>query len=245
MDISGHSLVLLVLESSSWDRGKRLREDARQRYRGGVTGTVPTVPARVRAVLFDLDGVIRHWDRAPVRRIEAAHGLVPGALDAVALAPARLRPALMGTVTDAEWRAEVRREMVARFGAAAAEAVDEWNAVPGRVDAREVALVARVRARAAVALLTNATTRLELDLVDAGLDEVFPLVVCSSAVGAVKPEPAIYEHALARLGVDADGCGYVDDDAANVEAAAALGLHAVHFTGVADADARLTGLLQG
>jgi putative hydrolase of the HAD superfamily len=203
------------------------------------------VPAGVRAVLFDLDGVIRHWDRAPVRRIEAAHRLAPGALDAVAFAPARLRPALVGTVTDAEWRAEVRRELVAHFGPAAADAVDEWSAVPGRVDARAVALVARVRARAAVALLTNATTRLERDLVDAGLDEVFPFVVSSCDVGTVKPEPAIYEHALTRLGVDADRCGYVDDDAANVEAAAALGLHAIHFTGVADADARLTRLLEG
>ncbi len=209
-----------------------------------MTGTVPTVPARVRAVLFDLDGVIRHWDRAPIRRIEAAHGITPGAFDAVALAPERLRPALVGTVTDAEWRAAVSRELVARFGPAAAAAVDEWTAVPGRVDARAVALVARVRARAGIALVTNSTTRLERDLLDAGLDEVFPLVVSSSAVGAMKPEPAIYEHALARLGVDADECGYVDDDAANVEAAAALGVHAIHFTGVTDADTRLTRLLQ-
>lgn len=208
-----------------------------------MTATVPSVPARVRAVLFDFNGVIRHWDRAPTRRIEAAHGLPAGVLDGTALAQKRLGPALVGTVTDAEWRDGVRRELGARFGRDGADALDEWSDVPGRVDAHAVALVARVRARVGVALITNATTRLERDLIDAGLDEVFPFVVSSAVVGVVKPEPAIFAHALELLGVDADACAYVDDHLRNVEAGSALGLQAIHFTGVAAADARFTELL--
>lgn len=212
-------------------------------YRWGVTATVRRVPVRVRAVLFDFDGVIRHWDPASIALIETTHGLPAGAIHATALTPERLQPALTGAVTDAEWRNGVRGELVARFGPAGSAAVDEWSALPGRVDSRAVALVARVRARAAVALVTNATTRLDQEIVECGLDEVFPVVVSSSVVGVAKPDPAIFRCALDAVGVDADACAYVDDDPGNVSAGAALGLHAIQFTGVAEADARLSELL--
>jgi putative hydrolase of the HAD superfamily len=50
---------------------------------------------------------------------------------------------------------------------------------------------------------------------------------------AVKPDEAIYRHCLGELGLQAEEAVFVDDRADNVEAAAALGLHAVRYTGAA------------
>ena len=62
------------------------------------------------------------------------------------------------------------------------------------------------------------------------VDEIFELVVDSAFVGMRKPEPPIYHLTLERLGgVPAQRALFVDDNEGNVEAARALGMHAVHF----------------
>lgn len=57
--------------------------------------------------------------------------------------------------------------------------------------------------------------------------DVMSVVVDSSAVGMRKPDPAIYHHTLAELGVDAGRTAFLDDMAANVEAARAVGMHGI------------------
>jgi putative hydrolase of the HAD superfamily len=49
--------------------------------------------------------------------------------------------------------------------------------------------------------------------------------------GAVKPDPAIYLHSLEGLGLQPAEALFVDDRQDNVDAAEALGLQAVRFTG--------------
>jgi len=62
------------------------------------------------------------------------------------------------------------------------------------------------------------------------VDEIFELVVDSAFVGMRKPDAEIFELTLERLGgVSPASCLFVDDIEANVEAARALGMQAVHF----------------
>ena len=62
------------------------------------------------------------------------------------------------------------------------------------------------------------------------VDEIFELVVDSGFVGIRKPDPAIYELTLERLGdVAASDCLFIDDLEVNIEAARHLGMSAVHF----------------
>lgn len=56
------------------------------------------------------------------------------------------------------------------------------------------------------------------------VDELFDVVVDSSAVGLRKPDPAIYLLTCERLGVAPERCVFVDDLPPNLEAAAALGI---------------------
>ena len=63
------------------------------------------------------------------------------------------------------------------------------------------------------------------------LDEIFELVVDSAFVGMRKPEPAIYELTVERLGdgLQAQDCLFVDDFEHNCAAARELGMTAVCF----------------
>jgi putative hydrolase of the HAD superfamily len=67
------------------------------------------------------------------------------------------------------------------------------------------------------------------------VDELFDVVVDSSAVGLRKPDPEIYRLTCERLGVPPDECIFVDDLQCNVDAAAALGMETVHCMNPTDA----------
>jgi epoxide hydrolase-like predicted phosphatase len=62
------------------------------------------------------------------------------------------------------------------------------------------------------------------------IDEIFEVVVDSAFVGMRKPDRAIYELTLERLGgVRAEECLFVDDVDVNCETARSLGMRAVHY----------------
>jgi putative hydrolase of the HAD superfamily len=61
------------------------------------------------------------------------------------------------------------------------------------------------------------------------VDEIFEVVVDSSAVGTRKPERRIYEITLEQLGVPAEAVLFVDDLEINCDAARELGMTAVWF----------------
>lgn len=61
------------------------------------------------------------------------------------------------------------------------------------------------------------------------VDELFEVVVDSSAVGMRKPDPRIYLLTCEQLGVAPEGCVFIDDNADNVAAARRLGMETVHF----------------
>jgi putative hydrolase of the HAD superfamily len=77
------------------------------------------------------------------------------------------------------------------------------------------------------------------------LDELFELVVDSSQVGMRKPDPRIYRHTLAELGVEPGRAVFLDDYPGNVAAARAVGMEAILVTAdfesaIAELDALLT-----
>jgi putative hydrolase of the HAD superfamily len=61
------------------------------------------------------------------------------------------------------------------------------------------------------------------------IDELFEVVVDSAFVGMRKPDPAIYELTLERLGVAAEESVFVDDLERNCDTARSLGMSVVRF----------------
>lgn len=59
-----------------------------------------------------------------------------------------------------------------------------------------------------------------------GLEALFPRRYLSHEVGLVKPDPAFFRHVIADLSIAAHEALFIDDNAINVRAAQAEGLHA-------------------
>jgi len=70
----------------------------------------------------------------------------------------------------------------------------------------------------------------------------FRRIFVSAELRLIKPDPAIYRHVLAEIGVPAEACLFVDDSPKNVAAAQALGLHGHRFTGAAELGTELARL---
>jgi putative hydrolase of the HAD superfamily len=73
--------------------------------------------------------------------------------------------------------------------------------------------------------------------------ELFDVVVISAEVGMRKPEERIFRHTAALLGLEPAECVFIDDVEANVTAATAAGLVALHHTESAATAALLADLV--
>ena len=79
-----------------------------------------------------------------------------------------------------------------------------------------------------LAVVSNFDSRLPPLLDGLGLARFFDAVVCSGAVGAAKPDGAIFAHALAILGIDAHEALHVGDSRVNdYDGARAAGIEAL------------------
>jgi putative hydrolase of the HAD superfamily len=202
----------------------------------------------VEAFLFDLDGVLRVRDDAAIGGIEQRAGLAPGRFPALAYDLDRYGPALLGEVTDNDWRASVVGALIGDGVApdAAIEAVLDWSQDLGRVDPEVADVVAGLRAAGRqVALVVNATDRLELDLVVLGLDAAVDTIVSSARTGIALPDAAMYEIASGILAVPVPRCAYVGPRAELVAGAERIGMTGHLYDGVAGLRALVESLPTG
>jgi putative hydrolase of the HAD superfamily len=185
----------------------------------------------IRALLCDVDGVIRHWPN--MAGLEQEQGLPAGAVAAVAFEERLLIRAITGELTDEQWRSAVEAALGARYGQKAAQgAVAAWSAMRPRLDAEVVELLREVRRSMPVALVSNATTRLEKDLADQGIADIADVVANTSRLGFAKPDTRVFYAAARAVGVEPAQCLFVDDTVGHVEAARSIGMPALHFGNV-------------
>ena len=177
------------------------------------------------AYIFDLDGVVRHFDRMEEAAIERRHGLAPGSMIHAAFGSELGNEFICGRIDHPEF--EARLATVIGPGAAA-----ELLAMRPEVDHEVVSLIEALRADAPVALLTNGSTRTAHELAAAGLSAAFDMVVNSATLGIAKPAVEIYRHATGRLGVPPERTLFVDDRPLNIDGARTAGLVAHHFVGL-------------
>lgn len=190
------------------------------------------------ALLVDMDGVLRHWEN--VAGVDTALGLDPGTFVAVAMAEDSVRRANDGTLTHDQWRAEVSARLAADHGCDPDAVQAAWRDDAFSIDDEVVGLLRALKGTGVpVACVSNATTNLAADLEASGIADCFDHVVSSSDVRVMKPDAAIYQHAVELVGVPAASCLFVDDRRANVVGALAAGLPACRFTTVARLDATL------
>jgi putative hydrolase of the HAD superfamily len=188
----------------------------------------------LRALLTDLDGVVRVWPPDHAAGIERDHGLPAGTIAATAFAADLLEQALTGAISDKTWRDRIGQAIAERHGSDAALAVEAWSSFRGLVDLEVLSLLREVRGVMPVILLTNQTTRLAGDLEALAIADAFDAVASSAELGVVKPARAAFEAAWRLARVSPSECIFIDDRASNVEAARDLGMTAILHHNAAD-----------
>lgn len=185
-----------------------------------------------RALLIDLDGVLRLWPSSHAI-LEQTHGLPVGALNHTAFEPILLDEVVTGKISDETWREKIAERLtLAHPDANVSDAVATWSAGVGELNQLVFDLVKRLPADISVILVTNVTSRLNRDLEALGLANFFYSTVNASEIGFAKPSPEIFVAALKAANVAASEALFVDESTGNVAVAAQLGMRAFHFTSV-------------
>lgn len=193
-------------------------------------GAAPT-GAAVRLLLFDLGGVLIHYDPiGPLTR------LVPGAQtrDAVTRRWAgceALRRLETGRCAPAEFAAAVVGEF--RLNVTPEEFLENfalWDRGP-MTGAVELLRALRGGYRLACLSNNNAVHWSRLCRVFR-MDREFDATFLSHEIGVMKPDCRAYEHVLAAENVAASDVVFIDDNAENVAAARDLGIHAFRCVGI-------------
>ncbi len=76
------------------------------------------------------------------------------------------------------------------------------------------------------------------------LGSVFDEIIISCEVGMIKPDPAIFNLMLARLGVKAEESVFIDDRIKNIDGAKKMGFQTIFFTSKEQALKELAHILQ-
>lgn len=109
-----------------------------------------------------------------------------------------------------------------------------------RLDLSLVGAIREMKGDLTTAVISNYTPILRNKIVDWwGIGNAFDHLVISSEVGVMKPDPEIYRIALDRAGAQPEQSIFVDDFIENVQGAADLGIHGVHFQTPAQALAEI------
>ena len=74
------------------------------------------------------------------------------------------------------------------------------------------------------------------------LQRHFPIHFASHLIGLLKPDRAIFQHAIDHLGYAPERILFLDDNALNVEGARSVGISAYRVVGLAGVTAQLTAL---
>ncbi|MEV8070844.1 HAD-IA family hydrolase [Streptomyces sp. NPDC085995] len=197
-------------------------------------------------LILDFAGVLTADPLSVHRAWCESEGLPPGAWRATLNDDPegrRLYAALeIGEIDQAEWN----RRTAALLGVHVAPdnlMGRAWSAV---LPARRMAALARAAKSAGyrLALLSNSFGTDPFNpYQQAGIWDLFDVRVISEQARMAKPDPAIYELTLERLGLPAQACVFVDDHPRNLPPAEALGITTVLATDEAATVAELEVLL--
>ncbi len=204
----------------------------------------------IRAVIFDLGGVVMPSPLDVFRAYEARHGLPHRFISDVVVAGgdhgawSRFE---RGELDPSGFAAAFEEECARAGGRVAVAALlDEIAASP---DPHPEMLEALRRIRAHGLLTAALTNNWVTDDGDrsgtrlAGLGSVFDVVVESAVEGLRKPDPRIYELTCHRLGVGPGEAVFLDDLGVNLKSARELGMTTIKVSDVNEALAELAAIL--
>lgn len=183
----------------------------------------------IRHIVFDMGQVLIHFDHSMfIRRLGIEGGDAELLLREVFLS---LEWAQMdwGALTDAEAVRAICARLPERLHGAAEKLVTEWDRPILPMEGMYELVEALKAAGYGIYLLSNAGFRQHKYWSRIPCQRFFDGTLISCDVGFVKPERGIYEAFLAKFGLRAEECLFVDDAPANVEGARRCGMRGIVF----------------
>lgn len=199
--------------------------------------------ALIEAVLWDMGGVLlRTEDWGPRERLAQRLGRTRQQLEDLVFGGETGKAAQLGQISDSElWQTAA-----AALGVAPEDIpqIRQEFFAGDVLDRALVDTIRKLRGQVVTGVISNAWINLrETILLEWKIADAFDDLVISAEVGITKPDAAIYRLALDRLGLPAQGVAFVDDFERNVDAAAWLGIHAIHFRSAEQTKKELKKLL--
>jgi glucose-1-phosphatase len=184
---------------------------------------------KILAVIWDVGGVlVRTEDQTPRQQLAERLGITRQELSSLVFDSEPAIRATVGKGNEGEIWSQIAHHFSLNENEQAQVESEFWAG-----DVLDVALIAyirKLRGSYRCGLLSNAwpgtreTLQKRFDFLD-----VFDVLVFSGEVGIAKPDPAIFQLVLGKLGVKADEAVFVDDFPDNIAGAQKLGIHTVHF----------------
>ena len=199
----------------------------------------------IRAIIFDMGGVIlRSRDETPRIRLAQTLGWTHEELIQFVFGSETARKATVGEITEEQHWESLRF----RLGISPEEmhTFQETFWEGDFVDRELLGFIGGLRREYKTGLLSNAWSGARKAVTEKyhALD-VFDISIFSAEAGCAKPDPAIYWMILNQLGVQPPEAIFVDDYTPNVEAAAALGIHAIRFINLEQVRCEVIARLDG
>jgi epoxide hydrolase-like predicted phosphatase len=182
----------------------------------------------IKAVYFDLGGVIVRTEfQAPREHMAERLGLTYEELVKIVFESRSSQDASIGRITEDEHWKNVARALHRPLKDRDALRTEFFAG--DIVDRELIAFIRSLRPKYRTGLISNAWDGLPPYLEREKFADVFDDLTISAKVGVMKPDPAIFQHALAKLGVKPREAVFVDDFAENITGCEAIGMHGMLF----------------
>ena len=182
----------------------------------------------IKAVFFDLGGVIVRTEfQSPRQQLAERLGMEYDDLDKLVFNSDSGLRASIGEITSADhWTAVIKR--LKRPASELSVIRDEFFA-GDIVDRTLIEYIRSLRGKYKTGLISNAWSDLRDFVVREKFDDAFDKMIISAEVGAVKPDPKIFQIALDAFGVKPKEAVFVDDVYDNIEGSEKIGMKGIHF----------------
>jgi putative hydrolase of the HAD superfamily len=178
----------------------------------------------IECILSDVHNVIILWDNLIIKTLERSFSLEDDAIMQTAFNSKVGYAAMIGDLTHQEWAEHLATELPQ-------DLLEQWLSYFGEVNTEYLKLLVNIKKKGIrIGFLTNATSRLEIELLHHNLNELPDFIVASYQAGLAKPEEAFYRYAIEVAACDVKKILYIDDDPLFVLAGRSVGLHSIQYT---------------
>ncbi len=200
----------------------------------------------ITTLYFDLGGVIvRTENKEPRTQLAAQFGMTYAQMEGVVFGGGPYSVAArasVGEVTEQTLWMQVARQL--GVPTEERERIHAQFFGGDSIDWDIIAFLRQARTQYKTGLISNAWDGLRPWIRTQKFEDAFEHLTISAEVHIAKPNAGIYRHALAALHARPEESIFVDDFIENIQAARALGFHAVHFQNPAQAMAEVQEILQ-